>query len=288
MADLEDRLIFKDVSGIRYYEVKRRFKNGLSFNKDGFQQEPTWIIEPKAPDSMLAYSPEKDKMESFFLLNDHDNIYNFAKEFFRAKVITKDSLLLQRLQVDGKIIANDDDIRSDVYCTYYSKDYIEKKLRTTAKELQKPSKADTAFIKNLVQQTYRDPSSSDFAFAARNPVQFIPKGDFITVEKLSSRDENSHTSTMAYDYLYPEYKIVILRSYRDFANRIRVVVDANGKMYVKSVDFVERDLHEAKRKLLQGIVDVYLKNLLIIKPGTTLGIPHSSYITINVVGRAIK
>jgi len=62
----EAGLSFKDVDGIRFYEVKRRFSNGLSFNKDGFMLAPTWIIEHKAPDTMLAYSPEKQGMEAFF------------------------------------------------------------------------------------------------------------------------------------------------------------------------------------------------------------------------------
>ena len=32
----EEGLTFRDVNGVRFYEVKRRFSNGLSFNKDGF------------------------------------------------------------------------------------------------------------------------------------------------------------------------------------------------------------------------------------------------------------
>ena len=84
-----NNLQFKDVNGIRFFEVKRRFKNGLSFNEDGFQQEPTWVIEFKAPDTMLAYSPEINGMESFYLHHDHGRIYNFAREFFRVRVARK-------------------------------------------------------------------------------------------------------------------------------------------------------------------------------------------------------
>ncbi|KQB98734.1 hypothetical protein [Pedobacter sp. Hv1] len=277
-----NNLSFKDVDGIRFYEVKRRFKNGLSFNEVGFQQEPTWIIQFKAPDTMLAYSPEKQGMEAFYLQYDHGKVYNFAREFFRAIAINKDSLVLQRLQVDGKVISND--IRSDVYCIYYTKDYIENKLKTTVGELQRSSPADTAYIKKLSERTYRNPSNADTAFAARQPVVFTPKNAYITVEKQSTVDALNNR-TRAYDYLYPEYRIVIKRSYKQFAYRFSVVVDSKGQMYVNRVEGVMKEDMPHRKKLLQGIVDVYLKNMLTISPGTTLGIPHSSEITLNVAGK---
>jgi hypothetical protein len=283
-ASSASKLTFRDVNGIRFFEVKRRFRNGLSFNKDGFQQEPTWIIQVKSPDTMLAYSPEKKGMEAFYLQYDHGEVYNFAREFFRVKVISKDSLVLQRLQVDGKIIADDDDVRSDVYSTYFTKNYIENVLKTTIGELQRPTKADTLFIKDLAAKTNKDPSNATIAFAAREPVIFTPKGDFITVEKISTQDEATHRSA-AYDYMYPEYRIEIKKSYKAFAYRYSVIVDATGKMYVNRVEGVMKDDIPFRKKLLQGITDVYIRNLLKTTPGNTLGIPHSSEITLNVVGK---
>lgn len=282
--NLQSNLDFKKVNGIRFYEVKRRFKNGLSFNKDGFQQEPTWIIEFKSPDSMLAYSPEINKMEAFYLQHDHGMVYNFAREFFRAKAITKDSLVLQRLQVNGKVIAGDDDVRSDVYCTFYSKRYVESVLKTTVKEIQKPTKQDTLFIKKLAQQTYKDPSNAALAFAARQPVSFLPNSKNVTVQKISTVDElNNRKSSV--DYLYPKYKMTINKSYKNFAYYFSVIVDAKGKMYVNTVGGVLKEDIPSRKKLLQGITDVYLQNLFFIRPGSTLGIAHSSEITLNIVGK---
>lgn len=277
-------LTFREVDGIRFFEVKRRFSNGLSFNKNGFQQEPSWIIEVKAPDTMLAYSPEKQAMEAFYLQFDHDRVYNFAREFFRAKAITKDSIVLQRLQVDGKIIAGDDDIRSDVYCTFYSKNYIEKTLKTTIGELQKPTKADTSFIKSLAIKTFKAPDNADIAFAARQPVVFLPNSKNVGVEKISTVDEiNKRHSSV--DYLYPLYKMKINKSYKNFNYSFSVIVDAWGKMHVNRVDGVMRDDYPPRKRLLQGITDVYLQNLFIIKPGTTLGIPHSSEVNLILIGK---
>lgn len=279
-----DSLNFKDVDGIRFFEVKRRFSNGLSFNENGFQQEPSWIVEVKQPDTMLAYSPEKKGMEAFYLQFDHGTVYNFAREFFRLKAISKDSMVLQRLQVDGKIIANDDDVRSNVFCTFYSKNYIENTLKTTIEELQKPSKADSLFIQSLAAKTNNAPSNPDLAFAARKPVRFLPNSKNVSVEKISTVDavNKRHSSV---DYLYPLYKLKINKSYKDFNYSFSVIVDAWGKMYVNRVDGVMRDDYPPRKRLLQGITDVYLQNLFIIKPGTTLGIPHSSEVSLILIGK---
>lgn len=278
---------FEKVDGVRFFETKRRFKNGLSFNKDGFQHEPTWIIEFKAPDTMLAYSPEKNDMEHFFLQHDHGQVYNFAREFFRAIKVTKDSMVLQRLQVDGKIIAGDDDVRSDVFCTFYTRNYIEKTLKTTIGELQKPTKRDTIYIESLAAQTLKDPANPELAFAAKDPVKIDPKSKYVTSEKISTIDATNHR-TASYDYMYPQYNLAILRAYKDFNYSFSVIVDAQGKMYVNRVDGVLPADMPSRKKLLQGITDVYLKNLFKITPGTTLGIPHSSEVTIYLKGKLAK
>ncbi|GAB1463984.1 hypothetical protein [Pedobacter sp.] len=273
-------LTFKDVAGTRYYEVKRRFSNGLSFNKDGFMLAPTWIIEYKHTDTMLAYSPEKRGMEAFYLQFDHGKIYNFAREFFRVKVIAKDSLILQRLQVESRVVAKGE--VSDVNCTYYTKNYIENVLKTTVGELQRPSPADIAFIKKLSEKTYKHPSNPDTAFAATEIVELKPNSKNISVKLIGYADSGSHRKS--YAYMYPEYRVEINKSYKDFRYRFSVVVDVKGKMYVNRVEGVLPEDMPHRKKLIQGIADVYLQNLLYIKAGTTLGIPHSSEITISLVG----
>jgi len=276
----EAGLSFKDVDGIRFYEVKRRFSNGLSFNKDGFMLAPNWIIEHKAPDSMLAYSPEKQGMEAFLLIHDHAKIYNFAREYFRAKVITKDSLILQRLQVEALVVAKGE--VSDVNSTYYTQDYIEKVLKTTVGELQRPTKADTAFIKKLSEKTYKHPSNPDTAFAATEIVELKSNSKNVKVKLIGYADSAAHRKS--YAYMYPEYSVEINKSYKEFRYRFSVIVDVKGNLYVNRIQGVLPEDMPHRKKLIQGIADVYLKNLLHIKPGTTLGIPHSSEITISLAG----
>lgn len=275
------RLSFENIKGIKFEEVKRRFSNGLSFDTMGFQQEPSWIIQFVANDSVMAYSPQKKAMQGFHLHYDHGDVYNFAKEWFRIKSISKDSIVMQRLYVSNKEIAKD--IRSDVNLTFYAQDYIKNTLKTTAAALQRPSARDTAFIKELSARANRNPTHRDSVFAGRKPVELIPKSKLITVKKISSVDE-LNGKTPAYDYLYPSYRIVIQKAYKDFGYTFTVLVDENGKMHLGTFSGHIPEYHEVRKKVLEGIISVYLENLLIIKPGTTLGIPHASEITLSVKG----
>lgn len=275
-------LSFESIKGIKYYEVKRRFSTGLSFNEMGFQQEPSWIIQFHSSDSILAYSPQKLKMQGFHLHYDHGDVYNFAKEWFRIKKISKDSLLMQRLQLTKREIAKD--IRSDVNITYYAEDYIKKTLKTTPEQLQKPSLADTLYIRGLSDRSNRNPANRDSAFAGRQPVSLLPKSNMISVEKVNTVDK-LNGKTEAYDYLFPRYRINITRAYQDFGYDFSVIVDASGKMHLGTFRSPLPENYEPRKKTLEAIINVYLQNLLKITPGKTLGIAHSSEINLSVSGR---
>ena len=276
------KLDFSSIVGIKYYEVKRRFSTGLSFNEMGFQQEPTWMIQFKSNDTVSAWSPQKQRMQPFYLLFDHGNVYNFAKEYFRIKKISKDSLLFQRLHLKGKEISSD--ISSDVNIVYYSDDYIKNRLKTTVKELQKPTPADTAYIKKLIAKSQQDPANEKIAFAGRQPVVFTPTSPAAQVRKISTVN-TLMGRTESYDYLFPKYRIQISKAYQDFAYEISAVVDSNGKIYLKQLYFIEREYQESKKKAVQGILDVYVKNMFKVSPGSTLGMPHSSEIKLILVGK---
>lgn len=279
-AQLPDELTA--VRGIRYTEVKRRFSNGLSFDTSGFQQEPSWIIQFKNKDTVLAYDPGKKVMQGFFLQHDHAAVYNFAKEWFRFKLISRDSLVFQRLQVTHKVIA--DDIRSDVNMTFYSDDYIKNKLQTTAAALQRPSKADTLFISELIKRANQNPGNRDSVFAGRKIARLTPLDNRITVERLSGIDRLNGI-TEAYDYLYPRFRVVIPEAYKAFAYEFTVLVDEKGKLRLGNFYTNLPEYRAVRKKVLAGITDVYLQHLLKINPGTTLGMPHASEITVQVVGR---
>lgn len=273
----------KAVWGIRYTEVKRRFSNGLSFDTSGFQQKPSWIIQFKSKDTVSAFDPVKKIMQPFYLIYDRNSIYNFAKEWFRFKHVSKDSLVLQRLQVTGKEIAND--IRSDVNMTFYADDYIKNKLHTDAETLQRPGKADTVFISKLVVKANHAPGNRDSVFAATQVAQFMPIDKRrVSIEFISDVDR-LNGKTEAWDYLYPRYRIVVQHAYKDFAYQFNVMVDKNGKLWLGDSFTSIPEYRETRRKVLQGIMEAYIWNLFRIKPGSTLGMPHSSEVTVSVIGK---
>ncbi len=270
---------FEPVKGIKYDEVRRAFDNGIAFDAEGFQQEPEWAVRFTSDTTVQAYSPFQNKMLNFDLIFSHDGVYNFAREWFRVKKVSKDSLVLQRLEVNGKVIAKD--IRSNVYMTFYSEAYINK-LKTTVEELRKPRKVDSLFVQKHSEMANKDIFDSTHFFAARVPVQFTSKSPMIKVEKLNSVDKLKN-QTASFNYLYPEYRVSIKPAYKDFSYTISAIVDEHGNLFVHRFNALEE--REVRRKVLQGILDVYLSKLLTVTPGNTLGFTHSSVITLYLSGK---
>ena len=272
---------FTAIKGIKYTEVKRRFNNGLSFTNQGFQLEPEWNIYFNADDSVRIYSPEKKQYMTYRIFHSHKALFQFAREWFRVKHVSKDSLIFQVMELESRAVIED---LSTITMTLYSDDYIKNVLKTTANKLKAPSKEDSLFIKYRAIQAN---SSPDSTFAARNPVDLKSKSKITQVEKIKpSLDPYLGHVNRSEEYLYPEYQIKIKKAYQDFQYSFSVIVDHNGRMYFKQfLVAVEPEFMETKTKIAKGIIDVYLRNTLEITPGNTLGFPHSSVINLHVVGR---
>ncbi len=277
----EERIFqFDKIKNIKYYEVRRTFASGIAFNEIGFQQKPEWAIRFLSDTTVQAYSPTMNKMLHFDLIFSHEGVYNFAREWFRIKKISKDSLLLQRLEVNAKQIAKD--VRSEVFMTFYSENYI-KKLKTTVEDLRKPRKIDTAYVQERARLINSNVLDSTKFFAATNPVQFKSTSKIISVKKVSVVNKLENR-TASYDYLYPEYEVRIQPAYKDFVHTISAIVDEKGNVFIYRFTAMD-DYRENRKKVLQGILDVYLKKLTKIKPGNTLGFTHSSVIVLDLIGK---
>jgi hypothetical protein len=276
----ERKFQFEQIKNIKYYEVRRTFASGIAFNEIGFQQKPEWAIRFLSDTTVQAYSPTMNKMLDFDLIFSHDGVYNFAREWFRIKSISKDSLLLQRLEVNAKKIAND--VRSEVFMTFYSENYI-KKLKTSVDELRKPRRVDSIYVQQRARLINSDIYDSTKFFAATNPVQFKSNSKIIKIEKISIVNKLENR-TASYDYLYPEYKVTIQPAYKDFVHTISAIVDEKGNLFVYHFTAMD-DYRENRKKVLQGILDVYLKKLTDVKPGNTLGFTHSSVIVLDLIGK---
>lgn len=272
---------FTEIKGIKYSEVHRRFDNGLSFNEYGFQLQPEWEIYFSADDSVKIFSPERQKYMTYRIFHSHKAFFQFARDWFRVKHVSKDSLIFQVMRLESRAVKEE---LSNVYMTLYSHDYIKNVLHTTAEKLREPGREDSLFIKYRAIQANSDPDS---AFAARNPVVLKSISKIARAEKIKpSADPYLGHISRSDEYLYPEYKINIDKAYQDFNYSFSVIVDHQGRMHFKEfLVAVMPEFLESKTRVVKGIIDIYLRNLLKVTPGNTLGYPHSSVINLHVIGR---
>ena len=272
---------FSEIKGIKYTEVRRAFQNGLSFNEQGFQLEPEWNIYFNANDSVRIFSPEKKQYMTYRIFHSHKALFQFAREWFRVQHVSKDSILLQVMELESRVVKEE---KSTIYMKLYADDYIKNVLKTDAATLKVPTSEDSLFIKYRAIQAN---SNLDSAFAARNPVVLSSRSKITRVEKIKPRlDPYLGYVNRSEEYLYPEYRINIDKAYKDFQYSFSVLVDHKGKMHFKEfLVAVEPEFLETKTKVAKGIIDIYLKNTLNVKPGNTLGFPHTSLINLHVIGK---
>lgn len=281
---------FESVVGIDYYEVRRTFDTGVSYDTIGFVQLPEWHLRFAKKDSVLVYSPFEDRMLGYKVYHDHEDYYHFARDSWRVIELHPDSITLQRLSLNGLRVNK---VKSNVYMKFYSKSFIENNIgnpdQTLVEKvdnLRLPTRQDTAFVAERVAIANRNPKHLDSTFASRNFAELTSKSPAISVKKRKIEHIELTEKSPAYEYLYPEYTITIDRAYRDFGHDFSVIVDEQGKMHLGKV-FVMEEFVGPREKVVQGIIDVYLHNLLEIKPAHTLGMPHASVIYLYVKGKEV-
>ncbi|HTK20778.1 MAG TPA: hypothetical protein VL442_14730 [Mucilaginibacter sp.] len=275
-------LPFGDFKRIHFKEVKRVYTNGLQFNNHGYQLEPLWKLSFVSDDSVNVFSPKNQRYYGFHVYWDHDSIFNMVDAWFKLKKLTTDSMVVQALRVEEKII-KDDDEGSKVVLTFYSEKYIQSQDAKKIQAMGLPGKEDTAFIRKRIAQTSINPDSS---FAAREPVILKSISSLINLEKVEHESTPTETIDPSDKYMEPEYNITIHKAYEAFSYIMYVYVDDKGKMaFRNSVIPLMPEFKDSYEKVMRGIVNGYLMHYLDITPGKTLGIPHTTYILLNVNGK---
>ncbi|HEY2581123.1 MAG TPA: hypothetical protein VGI43_04935 [Mucilaginibacter sp.] len=269
------------IKGIKYTEVSRKFDNGLSFSPIGYQLVPEWRISFPSIDSVNIYSPKKGKFLNAPVVFDHDSIFNVAWAWLRLKQLTKDSLKFMVLHVKDNVILDE---KVHVFMTFYSNSYISSILHSDTTRLWRPSRKDSLFIKAKISLANRLPDS---AFSGTEPVVLTSKSKLVSVKKEAPAE--AVDGGKSYDaYLSPTYNIVINKAYDNFSYSFTAWVDDKGNItFRKSIiflGFASAEYRKSYQATLKAITDGYLKLYLDIKPGKTLGIPHSSIIFLNVQG----
>jgi hypothetical protein len=275
-------LSFGNVKGTHFTEVQRIYTNGLKFDKQGYQLEPSWKLYFIADDSVNVFSPKMKRYYGFHVYFDHDSIFNMVDAWFKLKKLTPDSMVLQALRVENKIIKYDDE-GSKVFLTFYSDRHIKSHDATKIQAMGLPGKKDTGFVKERSAQVNAKPDST---FAAREPVVLKSRSSLIKVEKLKNESTPINEVDAADDYLAPEYNITIHKAYEGFSYIMYVYVDDNGKMtFRNSAVPLMPEFKTSYEQVMRGLVNGYLMRYLDIIPGKTLGIPHTTSILLNVAGK---
>jgi len=271
---------FKSILNIPYIEVRRRVKSGLSFDSLGFQAEPFYQLTFLSKDSARILNPMDGRFYNFYIFMETDSIFNVARSYFKLMQMSKDSLRLQVMEVQSDTLHTK---HSLVYMTFYSKNYLENVLHTTAKALGKPDRRDTLFIRHksaVANQVL------DSAFAARDPVQITSINPLATVEKNVVKRDMEDNYDVSDAYMSPEFYITINKAYQDFSYSFAVYVDDKGKMiFDHSLEDIQPEFKKLTLETMKGIVDGYLSFYLKVTPGSTLGIKHTSIVILNVMGR---
>lgn len=283
-ADEEDRDLrrpsFEPIVGIDFYEVRRSFDNGLAYDSIGFVQEAEWHIKFTQEDAVQIYVPGSDSSFNFEITHDHDSFFHFARESWKVVDLNRDSLMLQRLSLDGLRVNK---MRSNVYMRFYAEGYLNG-LGTSLARLREPRRQDTLFVQQMVQRANQNLDNVDSSYSSKNYPKLVSKSEMLDIERRQYDSLTVMGQSSAYEYLYPEYDITIHRAYKDFHHTFSILVGPDGKMRLGKF-FVMPEFVESRRRVLKGIIDVYLQNLLDVTPATTLGLPHNSVVYLRVRGK---
>ncbi|MFI5160236.1 MAG: hypothetical protein ACHQHN_03120 [Sphingobacteriales bacterium] len=271
------------MKGINYTEVRRIFNTGLVFDKQGYQLAPVWKFHFISDDSVQVFSPKMQRYYGFHIYYDHDLIFNMVDSWLQMLKLTPDSIVFRALRVNEKREILLDDEGSNVYMTFYSDAYLKKKGAETVKKMGTPSAKDTAYIKTRSALANR---VMDSAFSAREPVVMKSNSPYVIAEREIKKEDPLSDMDPAEDYLYPEYDITIHHAYEDFGYSISAYVDEKGGVHFrKSLIPVFHEFEASFNRAIKGILDGYVARYVNVTPGTTLSIPHTSIIVLNLTGK---
>jgi len=210
---------------------------------------------------------------------DHDSIFNVAWAWLKLKYIKKDSMQFMVLHVTDKVI---DEEKVHVFMTFYTNSYIKNVLHSDTNKLRAPTRKDTMYIKAKSALANKIPDS---AYSATDPVVLRSKSPLVTVRKDVTPADDVNGGKVYDNYLLPTYTIVIHHAYEDFSYFFTMYVDQNGVMtFRKANQVISPEFLQSTLTAMKGITDGYFKLYLDVKPGNTLGIPHTSIVMVNAIG----
>jgi hypothetical protein len=275
-------LPFGDLKGIHYTEVRRTFNTGLVFDKQGYQMAPLWKLYFISDDSVMVFSPKMKRYYGYHVYFDHDSIFNTVDAWLKVKKMNSDSLVFQSQKVENKLILDNEE-GSNVYLTFYSDKYLKSRSPEAIKKMALPGSKDTVFIRERSALANAHPDS---AFSAIDPVKLTSNSPLVNIEIVKSESTPMEKIDPAMNYLLPEFTVTIHKAYKNFSYYFSAYVDEKGQIhFIRSVVFLYHEFAASYPKIIQAIIDGYLKRYVEVTPGSTLGIPHTTIVLLTVNGK---
>jgi hypothetical protein len=275
-------LPFGDLKGIHYTEVRRAFNTGLVFDKQGYQMSPLWKLYFISDDSVMVFSPKMKRYYGFHVYFDHDSIFNTVDAWLKVKKMNRDSLVFQSQKVENKVILDNEE-GSNVFLTFYSEKYLKSRDPKIIQKMALPGPKDIAYIKSRAALSN---AHVDSAFSATNPATLKSKSPLAIVSQVKPESTPVEKIDPAMEYLLPEYDITIHKAYKDFSYYFSAYVDEKGQIhFIRSIVPLHQEFAASYPKIIQAIIDGYLKRYVEVTPGSTLGIRHTTIVLLTVNGK---
>ncbi|MBS1503024.1 MAG: hypothetical protein JST32_13235, partial [Bacteroidetes bacterium] len=121
---------------------------------------------------------------------------------------------------------------------------------------------------------------------AREPAVLKSLSPYVVAQRVIKPDDPLSDMDPDEDYLYPEYNITIHRAYENFAYIFSAFVDDKGKIIFRRSQIpYSHEFAASYEQNIRAILAGYVARYVHVTPGNTLGIPHTSIVTINLTGQ---
>jgi hypothetical protein len=229
----------------------------------------------------MVFSPKMKRYYGYHIYFDHDSIFNTVDAWLKVKKMNHDSLVFQSQKVENKVILDNEE-GSNVYLTFYSEKYLKSRDPKVIQKMALPGPKDTAFIRGRSELANAHPDS---AFSAIDPVKLISNSPLVNIEIVKHESTPIEKIDPAMEYLLPEFTVTIHKAYEDFSYYFSAYVDEKGQIhFIRSIVPLHQEFAATYPKIIQAIIDGYLKRYVKVTPGSTLGIPHTSIVLLTVNG----
>ncbi len=259
-----------------WVEVRRTYPNGYVYNEAGQKIAPDLTLQIISSDSLKLYSKSSGYNNwvhfSFF----NDSILNIARDYYKVKKLSKDTLCLQKLVVDNNKLKLHQHMLNMIFLNKQKLDRLPDIQKKTIREAQK---MDTLYMLSLIDSAEKE--NNDFVLISHIPPQIIPlnKHSFVRVyPPVTDILEDNFPCGI----LISECELTVNHADTDMRTTCTLQISKTGNISLGGWIAGDDYLYKQKGIFLQHVLEKYLKPNFRAIPGSTLGIKHKTEILIHL------